>query len=181
MSPVYSEPIGFSFRAQPTGLLLPAISSERHTKKVSREISCLLFQGQLSRPKKKHKISAPDSHLPSKASSTLSYSKMSEGFSRTEWGLQRTLTGKPVHVVKYHCSSATESSPAQNNQPWQWSAALCSAYRQNKGLGMRRSRLSCKGQHQRQILPWHFRSAAQPVTKGGDNSRIFHCTSKNAL
>lgn len=86
MSPVYSEPIGFSSRAQLTGLLLPAISSERHTKKVSREIACLLFQERLSRPKMKHKISAPESHLPLKASSALHCKRASEILCRTEWG-----------------------------------------------------------------------------------------------
>lgn len=82
MSPVYSEPIAFSLRVQLTGLLLPAISSERHTKKVSREISCLLFQEQLSRPKMKHKISAPKSHLTLKASSALQCSRASESLCR---------------------------------------------------------------------------------------------------
>lgn len=158
MSPVYSEPIGFSFRAQLTGLLLPAISSERHTKKVSREISCLLFQEQLSRPKMKHKISALESHLPLKASSALHCSKATESFCRVDWGVKWMITGKPSKpqgsLLQFcHWVKSEGKQPAMPMKH-------CFVFwiRQNKGLVMRSSHMPCKGQQQRQIPPWHFRS-----------------------
>lgn len=180
MSPVYSEPIGFSLRAQLTGLLLPAISSERHTKKASREISCLLFQEQLSRPKMKAKILAPELYLPLKASRALHCNSTSESLGRTDVGLKQMITGK--------LSLCLESSlqfchwvKTEGKQP-AMPMKHCFVFwvRQNKGLVMRSSRVSCKGQWQRQIPPWHFRSVAQP-TAGSGYSRIFHCLSKNGI
>lgn len=180
MSPVYSEPIGFSFRAQLTGLLLPAISSERHTKKVSREISCLLFQEQLFRPKMKHKISAPESHLPLKASSALHCSTASESLCRMEWGLKRMITGKPIIPQESLLQFCHWVKPEGKQPATPMKHCFVFWIRQNKGLVMRSSCMSCKGQQQRQIPPWHFRSVAQPITKSG-YSRIFHCLSKNVI
>lgn len=180
MSPVYSEPIGFSFRAQLTGLLLPAISSERHTKKISREISCLLFQKQLSRPKMKAKISAPELHLPLKASWALRCNSASESLGRTELGLKQMITGTlslSLESLLQFCHRV-KTEGKQPAMPMK----RCFVFwvGQNKGLVMRSSHMSCKGQQQRQIPPWHFRSVTQPIAVSG-YSRIFHCLSKNGI
>lgn len=177
MSPVYSEPVGLSLRAQLTGLLLPAISSERHTKQVSREISCSLFQGQLPRPKITHKISDPEAHLPLKASSPLHCNRARESLCRMKWRLKWMITGKPSipqESLLWFCLCVQPEGkcPAM---PMKHCFVLWT--RQNKGLVMRSSRVSCKGQQQRQIPPWHFRSVAQSITNSG-YSRIFHCLSK---
>lgn len=103
--------------------------------------------------------------------------RASESLCRMKWRLKWMITGKPSITQESLLWFCLCVQPEGKRPAMPMKHCFVLWTRQNKGLVTRSSHVSCKGQQQRQIPPWHFRSVAQSITNSG-YSRIFHCLSK---